>query len=114
MGECLVWTNKFFCYWKGVYKVIDYIMLSYKNKESNQDQSISSTSDANMKNHFYSLCSRGEQEDSQNFVASILQLFFINVYDLVDTCNNLSFVTPLVAKNSIPDILIDTFWVTTM
>ena len=48
-------------------------------------------------------------------VTCILQVFFINVYTLLDPGATLSFVTPLVARKFyvLPDILNESFMVTT-
>ena len=64
-----------------------------------------------MKNHFYALRSRGEQEILPEVVFGMLRLFFIDVHDLVDPSTTLSFVTPLVAKkfDILPDVLHEPF-----
>lgn len=42
------------------------------------------------------LCSPREQEESPDIVTGMLQVFYINVYALLDRGATLSFVTPLV------------------
>ena len=71
--------------------------------------------DAPKKNHFYALPSRGEQESSPDVVTSMLQVFSINVYDLFDPIDTLSFVTPLVYRKFeiLLDVLIEPFSVCT-
>ena len=50
------------------------------------------------RNHFSTLRSRGEQEESPDVVTSMVQVFFINVYALLDSSVVLQFVTPPVVK----------------
>ena len=48
-------------------------------------------------------------------VTGMLQVFFIDVYDLLDPDSKLSFVTPFVARkfDVFPNVLNETFMVTT-
>ena len=55
----------------------------------------------------YALHSRGEQEESPNVITSMLLVFSIDVYDLLDLGVTMSFVTSLVA--GMLDILLDIF-----
>ena len=75
----------------------------------------SGSNDAPKKNHFCALRSRGEQETSPNVVTSMLKVFSIDVYSLIDPDATLSLVTPLVAKkfDIVPDILHEPFIVST-
>ena len=65
-------------------------------------------------NHFYALCSSGEQESSPNVVTGMLQVFSIDVYALLDLGSTLSFFTPFVASqfDIFPNILNEPFMVT--
>ena len=71
--------------------------------------------DALKKNRFYALKSKGDQEYSPDVVTSMLQLFQINVYELLDTTAILSFVTPLVSIkiDVLPNVLVLPFLVST-
>ena len=68
-------------------------------KGSGQAQASRSNVDALMKNHFYAVLSRGEQESSPDVMTNMLQLFSIDVYALLDPGATLSFVTSLVSKS---------------
>ena len=61
--------------------------------------------DAPKKKFFYALHSWGEQVSSPDVVLVMLQVFFINVYALLDSGDTLSFVTPLITRNF--DIFLD-------
>ena len=86
-----------------------------RGKESNQAQARGPSFDAPKKNHFYALLSMGDQEYSPDVVTSMLQLFPINVYELLDTTAILSFVTPLVSIkiDVLPIVLVVPFLVST-
>ena len=66
-----------------------------------------------MKNHFYTIQSRSDQESSRDVVTGMLKLFSFDVYGLLDRGATLSFVTPHVAMKFeiLPDILDETFLV---
>ncbi|XP_015078461.1 uncharacterized protein LOC107022337 [Solanum pennellii] len=115
VGECLVGTDNYFGCGKSGHKVRDCPMDKAQGKKNNQSQASGPSSDAPKKNCLYSLCSRGDQEDSPNVVTGILQIFSIIVYALLDPGATLSFVTPLVAMkfDVLPDILIEPFSVIT-
>ena len=68
-----------------------------------------------MKNHFYALRSRGEQDSSPDVVIDMLKVFPIDVYALLDPGDTFFFVTPLVANNfyTLPDVLNEPFMLTT-
>ena len=53
----------------------------------------------------------GEQESSPDFVTNMFQFCSINVYYLLELCDTISFVTPLVARkfDVLPDVLIEPF-----
>ena len=84
-------------------------------KGSVQDQA-SDSSDAPKKNRFYGIHSRGEQETSPDVLISMLKIFTLDVYVLLDPSATLSFVTPLVAKmfDILPNILHEPFLVPTL
>lgn len=67
------------------------------------------------KNQFYSLHSRGENKTSLDVVTNMLNVFYINVYDLLYTGDTLSFGTPIVAKKFyiLRNILSEHFMVST-
>ena len=69
--------------------------LKSQDKGSGQAQA-SGSSDGPKKNHFYALHSRGEQETSLDIVTSMLKVFSLDVYALLDPGATLTFVTPLV------------------
>ena len=73
-------------------------MIKDRVKEGNQAQASGPNPDAPKKNRFCTLQFRGDQEDSPDVVTDMLQVFSINVYDLLDPGSTLSFVTPLVVK----------------
>ena len=85
--------------------------MRIKEKGNVQAQASGPNSEAPKRNHFSALCSRGEQEESLYVVTSMLQVFSLNAYALLDLGATLSFVTPLVARNFyiLPDILNKTF-----
>ena len=75
-----------------------------KGKGSGQENG---SSEAQKKNRFYALRSRGEQETSPDVVTGMLKIFYIDVYALLYPSDTLSFFTPLVAKQFeiLPDIM---------
>lgn len=89
-------------------------MVDDQGKASNQEQAIHPSSDFSKMSRFYTLISRCDQEDTSNFVTSMLQVFFINVYALLDSSATFYFVTPLVEMKFYvsPDVLIEPFLVT--
>ncbi|XP_069155744.1 uncharacterized protein [Solanum lycopersicum] len=99
---------------KSVHKVRDCPNVRGQDKGSGQAQS-SGFNDAPKMNRFYALLSRGEQETSANVVTSILKVFSIDVYALLDPGAALSFVIPLITKKFeiLSDILNEPFMVST-
>ena len=71
--------------------------LKSQDKGSGQAQA-NGSSDAQNKNHLYSLRSRDEKETSPDVVTRMLKVFSIDVYVLLDPGATLSFVTLLVVK----------------
>ena len=55
-----------------------------KGQDKKSKQASSSNVDASKKNIFYALRSRGEQQSSPDVLTGMLQVFFINVYSLLD------------------------------
>ncbi|XP_069145457.1 uncharacterized protein [Solanum lycopersicum] len=92
--DSLVWTNNCFGCGKSGHKVRYCPNLKGQDKGSRKSQACGSDMDPPKKNHFYALCSRSEQESSPNVVTSMLQVFAIDIYDLLDPGVTLSFVTP--------------------
>ena len=86
-----------------------------KGKDKGSRQASGSNVDPPNKNHFYSLCSKDEQECSPNVVTGMLQFFYLDVYALLDLGAILSFVTPLIDRKFVilPDILNEPFIITT-
>ena len=78
-----------------------------KGREGTQAPTNTPNPDAPKENHFYSLRSRGDQEESPNVVTGKLQVFSINVYDLLCPCGTLSYVTPLESMKF--DVLLNVF-----
>lgn len=80
---------------------------NFKGQDKGSGQASCSNIDAQKKNRFYSLLSRGEQEISPNVVNDMLQLFSIDPYALLDLGATLYFVTTLIASTFyiFPDIL---------
>ncbi|XP_015077394.1 uncharacterized protein LOC107021279 [Solanum pennellii] len=72
VGECLVMTDKCFGCGKSSHKVRDSPNVRGQEKRSGQSQASVSNYDAPMKNHFYALRSRGDQEESPNVVTGML------------------------------------------
>ena len=68
-----------------------------------------------MKNHFYVVPSRGEQETSLGVVTDMLKVLSVDVYVLLDLGATLLFFTPLVTKlfYIFPDIFDEPFIVST-
>ena len=76
-----------------------------KSQDKGSSQAQASGSSDSPKNRFYALRSRGEQETSPDVVTSMLKVFSLDVYALLDPDTTLSFVALLVAKKF--DILPD-------
>ena len=55
-----------------------------KGQDKGGQAQSSGSSNAPKKNHFHALRNRGEQETSPNMVTSMLKVFFIDVYALLD------------------------------
>ena len=81
---------------KSVHKLKDFPICAAKGRECTEAPKNASITGAPKKNLLYALFSRGEKEDSPDVFNGILQVFLVNVYDLLDPCATLSFVTPLV------------------
>ena len=107
--------KKLICREKECHKVRDFLIVRSQEKGSVQSQSSFPSSYAPKMNRFYALHSRGEQHKSPDVVTRMLQVFYINVYALIDLSAGLSYVTPLVAKkfNNLSDVLVEPFLVTT-
>ena len=112
-SDCLVGTNNCFGCGKSGHKIRACPNVKGQDKGNGQDQTSGSNVDAPKKNHFYALCSRGEQESSPNVVIGTLQVFPIDVYALHDSGAKLSFVTPFIARkiDILPNILNEPFMV---
>ncbi|XP_069154338.1 uncharacterized protein [Solanum lycopersicum] len=91
-GSLLNRNGKVFSFGKSGHKMRDCPNL--KSQERGGKAQASGSSDTPMKNHFYALRSRGEQETSPGVVASMLKVFNIDLYALLDLDAILSFVTP--------------------
>ena len=93
----------------------DYPMMMSQRRENAQAQASAPNPDAPKKNLFYALQSQGDQESSSDVVTSVLQLFSVDVYALLDAGDRLSFVTPLLSMKFeiLPDILDKPFSVST-
>ena len=109
-GDCLKGTDNCSDCAKSGHKVRDFPNERSQDKGSDQAQK-SDSNEAPRKKRFYSLRSRGEEETYLDVVTSVLKVFSIYVYDLIDRSANLSFFTPLVAKkfDILPDILHEPF-----
>ena len=85
-----------------------------KDKGNGQAQERGPSFDTPKRNLFYVIYSRGEQEESPYAVTSMLQVFLIDDYALLEP-RATSFLTPLLAIkfDVLPDILIEPFSVTT-
>ena len=115
MGVFIVGMGNFIGYGNNGKKFRDCPSFKGLDKGSGKDQSSCSNMDGPKKNHFYVVRSRGEQKSSPNVVTGILQIFSIDVYDLLDPGDILSFVTPIIdCKFYIfPDVLNQPFLVMT-
>ena len=71
-------------------------MLTVKVIERKKDFPSCSNTDAPTKNHFYALQSPGYTANSPNVVTSMLQVFSIDVYALLDNCSGLFYLTSFV------------------
>ena len=114
-GECLTGMDNCFGCGKNSHKVRDFPNLKGQDKGSGKDQASGFNVDPPKKNCFYALRSRVEQESSSDVVAGMLQVFSIDVYDLLDPGTKLSFVTPLISKKFgiFPNILNEPFMAST-
>ena len=90
-------------------------ILKAQGRESNQAQTSSPSSDAPKKNHFNSLRSKGDQEDTLDVVTGMLEVFSINFYELLHHGAPLYLVNLLVFMkfNVLLDVLIEPFLVIT-
>ena len=86
-------------------------MMKSQEREKAQAQECAPKPDASMKNLFYTLQSLGDQERYPDVVTGMLQVFSINVYELLNLGATLSFLTLLVSIKffMLPDILDETF-----
>ena len=64
--------------------VKDFPMTKIEQRKSNQEQESVPKSDALRRNLFYALQYQGDQEISSNVKTFMLQVFRINVYELLD------------------------------
>lgn len=87
-----------------------------QQKGSGQAQAIGFNMDASIRNHFYDLRFRGEQESFLYVVTSMLQIFSVIFYNLLDSAATLSLFTPFICRkfDIFPDILNEPFMVTTV
>lgn len=69
-------------------------MLKDRGREINKSQASGPSSDAPKKNRFYAIRSRSDEVDFLDNIAIMLQVFFINVYDLVDPDETSCISTP--------------------
>ncbi|WMV42219.1 hypothetical protein MTR67_035604 [Solanum verrucosum] len=90
-------------------------MLKTKGREGNQAPSSGTNSNAPKRNRFYALQSKGDEESSLDVVTSMLKVFQLDVYALLDLGATLSFVTPYVAMRfDVPsEVLLEPFSVST-
>ena len=104
-----------FGYGKSGHKVRDRPNFKRQDKGSGQSQASGFNMDPQKNNHFYELHSRGEQESSPDVVTGMVQVFYIDIYPLLDTGAALSFVTHLIARkfDIFPNILNEPFMLTT-
>ncbi|XP_069144355.1 uncharacterized protein [Solanum lycopersicum] len=108
-------TDNCFSCGKSGHKMRDCPNLKSQVTGSGQAQT-SGSIDAPKTRCLYALRSRGEKETSPNMVNSMLKVFSLDVYSLLDPSSNLSFVTPLLAKefDILPDISHEPFIVSTL
>ena len=113
-GDWLIGTDKCFSFGKSGYKIKDWANVKFQAKGGGQAQA-SGSSDAPKKNRFYSFLSMGDKETSPDVVTSMLKIFSIDVYALLDPSDIFSFFTPVIAKkfDILPDILHEPFMVST-
>ena len=95
-SDCLIGMKICFSCGKRGHKLRDFPNLNGQNKGSGKTSGLN---EALKKNHFYALRSRVKQETSPNVVTSMLKVFSIDVYSLIDPDATLSYDTPLVDKN---------------
>ena len=69
-------------------------MIKAIGNEGNQVEASGPSYDSPMLNNFYALISRGDQDYSPDVIIGMLQVFYINVYDLLDPRDTLLFVSP--------------------
>lgn len=67
--------------------------MKSQERENAQAQESTANPYATKKNHFYALHSNKDQESSPDVVSGMLQLFFIDVYALLDPNDTFYFVT---------------------
>ncbi|XP_069152730.1 uncharacterized protein [Solanum lycopersicum] len=83
----------------------DYPMMMSQRRENAQAQASAPNPDAPKKNLFYALQSQGDQESSSDVVTSVLQLFSVDVYALLDAGREIDFdidILPDIQPISIP------------
>jgi len=84
MGECLVGMDNCIGCGKSGDKVRDFPNIRGQEKGSVQVQASGPRCDALKRNRLYVFLCRSDQEESPNVITSMLQVFSINVYDLLD------------------------------
>ncbi|XP_069144343.1 uncharacterized protein [Solanum lycopersicum] len=116
MGEYLVVPNSFYGCGKGGQIVKECPNVRSQGKGNGQAQPSHPSFEAQKSNHFYALKARVEYENSPNVVTGMLQVFFVNVYALLDLCATLSFVTHLVDRkfDVLSNLLVEPFSVCTL
>ena len=90
--------ENFFSCGKSGNKVRDFPNVRVKENGCSLAQASIPSLNAPKRNHSYALCSKDEQEEFHDVVTDMLQVFFIDVYDLIHPGSTLSFVTPLVSR----------------
>lgn len=78
------------------HKIRHLLLLTTNVREGNQDTLIGSGLNAPNQNRFYTLYTRGEQESSLDTVTGMLNVFWLDVYALLNPSNTFSFVTQYV------------------
>ncbi|KAH0661387.1 hypothetical protein KY284_026318 [Solanum tuberosum] len=104
-GKCLAGTDGCYGCGKSGHKIRDFPVITDKGREGKLATPSGSGSHAPKQNHFYALQTRGEQESSPNVVTSMLKVFQLDVYALLDPSATLSFVMPYASMRF--DVLIN-------
>ena len=88
-GDCLIGTDNCYGCGKSFHKVEDFPNM--KGQDNGIRQSSGSNVDPLKKNHFDALRPSGEQNSSSDVVTNMLQVFTIDLYDLLYLGTTLSF-----------------------